>query len=51
MALNQACKQALQVRNILTELRRTRYIKGNAHTIIVYEDNQLTIQITTSIGV
>ena len=43
MALNQACKQALWVRNILTELRRTRYIGGNAHTIIVYEDNQLTI--------
>ena len=43
MALNQAYKQALWVRNILTEFRRTRYIRGNTHTIIVYEDNQLTI--------
>ena len=39
MALNQACKQALWVRNILTELRRTHYIEGNTHTITVYEDN------------
>jgi hypothetical protein len=46
MAISQSSKQAMWIRQFLTDIRRTGYIGKNAYSMRMYEDNQSTIVIT-----